>query len=212
MDSNHRIELLNVAIQRVIEEKKIKDASGDTFMPMEDNVDDQLLLSGLLSQLESLKGDGLIEEPEGSTEIEEVSSGEVDNVETKVENADEVDGGSSVGIGTEEIVKELKKVKKQNFVTHCLLSVMIVLTLAWQVSEVSLIWKIKNGLTRPFRSFGGMFSWILKGPDADGQDAEKQFSVAKQRLTKAAASLPSVIIPEIPLGDLPDLVLDGEHQ
>jgi hypothetical protein len=54
MDSNHRIELLNVAIQRVIEEKKIKDASGDTFMPMEDNVDDQLLLSGLLSQVTSI--------------------------------------------------------------------------------------------------------------------------------------------------------------
>lgn len=163
--------------------------------------------------MESLKGDGLIEEPEGSTEIEEVSSGEVDNVETKMENAGEVDGGSNVGIGTEEIVKELKKVKKQNFVTHCLLSAMIMLILAWQVSEVSLIWKLKDGLSHPFRSFGGVFSRIVKpGPDTNGQDAEKQFSAAKQRLTEAAAALPSVIIPEIPLWDLPDLVLDGEHQ
>lgn len=161
-------------------------------------------------QLESLKGDGALKEPEASlTEIEEVSSAEVDNVETKMENAGEVDGGSSV----EEIVKELKEVKRQNFVTHCLLSALIVLTVAWQVSEVSLIWKLKNGFSRPFRSFGSAFSWILKGPDANGtQDAEKQFAAAKQRLTEAAASLPSVVIPEIPLMDFPDLVLEGENQ
>jgi hypothetical protein len=159
--------------------------------------------------LESLKEDVALKEPEASlTEIEEVSSAEVDNVETKMENAGEVDGGSSV----EEVVKELKEVKRQNFVTHCLLSALIVLTVAWQVSQVSLIWKLKDGFSHPFRSFGSAFSWILKRPDANGtQDAEKQFAAAKQRLTEAAASLPSVVIPEIPLVDLPDLVLEGEN-
>lgn len=51
MDSNHKMELLNIAIQRSVEEKTIKQASGDTLMVMDDNVDDQLQLSGLLSQV-----------------------------------------------------------------------------------------------------------------------------------------------------------------
>lgn len=159
-----------------------------------------------------MKGDGPVEEPEASTdEIEELSSAEVDDVETKMESAGEDEGGSSVEIGTEEIVKELRELKKQNFVTQCLLSVMIVLTVVWQVSEVSLILKVKEGLSNPLKSFGGVFSWMLKGPDTNGQDAEKQFSAAKQRLTEAAAALPSVIT-ETPLLDLPDWVLEGENQ
>lgn len=51
MDSNRKMELVNIAIQRVIEGKKIEETSGDTLMVMDDNVDDQLLLSGLLSQV-----------------------------------------------------------------------------------------------------------------------------------------------------------------
>ena len=105
-----------------------------------------MYLYACLTQLESLKGDGTIKEPEASTEasteIDEVSPTAVCNVDNKMENAGQLNGGSNE---TEsEIVKELKKVKRQNFVTHCLLSVLIVLTAAWQVSEVKLILKVRS--------------------------------------------------------------------
>ncbi|GJU87618.1 hypothetical protein Tco_1295164, partial [Tanacetum coccineum] len=49
-----------------------------------------------------------------------------------------------------KIVKELKELKRQNFITQCLLSAMIVLTVTWQISEVSIILKLKDGVTHPF--------------------------------------------------------------
>ena len=85
-------------------------------------------------------------------------------------------GGNRGNAAAEEIVKELRAVRRQNFVTHCLLSVMIALTVAWQVSEVSLILKVKDGLTHPFKSFGSMLTGRVKYPRADGQDTEKQQS------------------------------------
>lgn len=48
MDSN-KLELINIAIQRLIEEKKTRSASGDSLA--DDDVNDQLLLSRLLSQV-----------------------------------------------------------------------------------------------------------------------------------------------------------------
>lgn len=173
---------------------KMKEASSDCLVQDDVVDDDHLLLSRLLSQLESLKGDGAIKEAEASTEIEEVSSAAVGNVERKND-------------GTEEIVKELKKLKKQNFVTHCLLSVMIVLTVAWQLSEVSLILKVRDGLKHPFRSFGGLLGAMLKGPDTNGQDAEKQSS--KQLIE--GPTLPSINIPELPHVEFLDLGLNGDN-
>ncbi|XP_075657331.1 uncharacterized protein LOC142627372 [Castanea sativa] len=208
MESNQKVELelINIAIQRLVEEKKIKEASST------DCLDDQLLLSKLLSQLESLKGDGTIKEPEASTEasteIDELSPTAVCNVDNNMENAGQLNGGSNE---TEsEILKELKKLNRQNFVTHCLLSVMIVLTAAWQLSEVALIMKVKEGFRNPFQSFRSLLTGMLKGPNKNSEDAEKQSSHAKQ--PKEAPPLPALKIPELPVLDLPDLGLNGENK
>lgn len=70
-------------------------------------------------------------------------------------------------IEKDEMAKEVKKVKKQNTITHCLLSAMIVLLVGWQVSGVSLILKLKgvsDGLAHPFRSIGGFFANIINRP------------------------------------------------
>ncbi|KAJ9169312.1 hypothetical protein P3X46_017518 [Hevea brasiliensis] len=94
-----------------------------------------------------------------------------------------------------KLVKELRKVRKQNFLTHCLLSGMIVLTVAWQLSEVSLILKIKDGLNHPFKSLGSMITGMLKAPGSNAQDAEKQ------QHTEPSSSIP-LQMPELPHVDL----------
>lgn len=169
-----------------------------------------------LTQLESLKGDGTIKEPEApteasteaSTEIDELSPTAVCNVDNKMENAGQLNGGSNE---TEsEILKELKKLKRQNFVTHCLLSVLMVLTAAWQLSEVALILKVKERFSNPFQSFRSLLIGMLKGPNKNGEDAEKQSSHAKQPIE--APPLPDLKIPELPLLDLPDLGLNGKNK
>lgn len=71
-----------------------------------------------------------------------------------------VDGDDSGGAetDTERIVKELNKVQKQNSVIQWLLSVMIVLTVTWQASEITMLWKLKDGIRNPFRWIGGMLT------------------------------------------------------
>lgn len=119
---------------------------------------------------------------------ETVNQSEVSPVASVIEEkeSETVDGGDCKEKEKEddEIVKEVKKVKRQNFVTHCLLSVMIVLTVAWQLSEVSLIMKVKDGINHPFRSVGNMFQEMkekafddMNGHDADDKENNKSLTL-----------------------------------
>ncbi|PON54975.1 Transmembrane protein [Trema orientale] len=200
MDSKKQdLELINVAIQKLMEERKISETSGESFIG--DNEDDQLLLSRLLSQLESLKGESGLDQPKASNEFGE--SYRADR-EEDIKKSETTDSGSD--IDKEEIVKELKKVKKQNSVTHWLLSVLIVLTVAWQVSEVSLLLKVthkvKDGINHPFKYLGGMFTGMFKGPGSDDEENQSQVE---------APSLPSLKIPELPHVEVPDLITNHEE-
>lgn len=145
--------------------------------------------------MESLKGESTLQQPNGE-------SRRADGVEElKSEAADEEDNSGS-DIDKEEIVKELKEVKRQNSVTHWLLSIMIVLTVAWQVSELSLLLKVthkvKHGFSHPFRFLGGMFTGMLKGRGTEGEDEENQNHIE-------APSLPSIKNLELPHVEVPDL-------
>lgn len=72
------------------------------------------------------------------------------------------EGQTDLEESIEEIAKDIKKVKKQNTITHILLSALIILTLTWQLSEYSMIYMMKDRLSHPIRSIGGMFSGIFK--------------------------------------------------
>lgn len=61
-----------------------------------------------------LKGEEILEQFEASSSSEPVAS---ITQETESENED---AGESKGSENDEIIKELKKVKRQNFMTHCL--------------------------------------------------------------------------------------------
>ncbi|KAI3803940.1 hypothetical protein L1987_32106 [Smallanthus sonchifolius] len=126
------VEVIKEAIKQVIEE-----------VGSDDEGDDRLLLSKLMSQLE----------------------GEPSDTKLNMSRLEEQE---------ERIVKELKIVRRQNVITHCLLSVMILLTAAWQISEVSIILKLKNGISHPFRSFGSMLKSVIKPrtPNANQDDTE----------------------------------------
>ncbi|KAJ6961828.1 hypothetical protein NC652_000704 [Populus alba x Populus x berolinensis] len=167
------VELVDPAIKKLLAEKRNKETSCDDGLLPDDS--DQLL-SKLLSE-ESLKGDDAkLVQSELSSATEDVNSPAVGEAVSKHGEEGPAYGGSRENAAAEEIVRELRKVRRQNFVTHCLLSVMIVLTVAWQVSEVSLILKVKDGLRHPFKSFGSMLTGMLKDPRANDQDSEKQLS------------------------------------
>lgn len=123
--------------------------------------------------------------------------------------------GVNTEYGREDIIKELRRVKRQNFITHCLLSVMIVLTVAWQVSEVSLILKVKgkvkDGMSHPFRIFGSMITGMLKGSNGNGKEGERQSSSTKQNIVVPSA-YPGLKIPELPQMELSFLDFDVDQE
>ncbi|KAM1103226.1 hypothetical protein ACFX13_012019 [Malus domestica] len=160
MDSkDENLELINVAIKRLLEESKNSEASSaDSVFQGGDDDDkdeDRRLLHRLLSQLESLKANDGIQPPKSSTKP---SADE--ELEPEREGGGRVDGddGGGAETDTELIVKELNKVQRQNNVIQWLLSVMIVLTVAWQASEMTMLWQLKDGIRNPFRWIGGMLT------------------------------------------------------
>ncbi|KAK9113431.1 hypothetical protein Syun_020228 [Stephania yunnanensis] len=153
-NNSSQVKVANLAVQKLLEEKRIQ-ASDDGLVA--DDVEDHQLLSKLISQVESLKEDGTLNLPELPMETTDPSSSSV------AETYGETEVVQSKEIGSEEIVKELRKLKRQNTITHCLLSVMIFVTVAWQLSEVSLILNVKHKLSHPFKSVGSMIAGALKG-------------------------------------------------
>lgn len=115
--------------------------------------------------------------------------------EVEVEEEEEVSSCSN-----EEIIKELKNVKRQNTITHCLLTAMIVLTLTWQLSEVSLILKMKHGLSNPFKFIGGLITgfWKSRHPHPQVSYVQDVMSEVHKHVTEPT-SLPSLKIPELEL-------------
>lgn len=153
--------------------------------------------------MKSLKGNERLQKPEAITKPGEVtSSADGDQSEPKSESggnkADGDDGGSNE-VDREEIIKELNKVKRQNTITHWLLSVVIVLTVAWHASEVTLLWKFKDGLSHPFKYIGDMLTG--KGTDKDSEEHKQE-----------VPPLPCLKIPELPPVELPDMSLTGAQQ
>lgn len=117
-------------------------------------------------------------------------------IETDLEPRSEDIERSGSRVKTEkEIVKELKEMKRQNFITHCHVSAMIILTVAWQISEVSFILKLRDGLSNPFKSLGR----ILK---------RKTTSAIQQQIE--ATELPHLNMPALPHVNLPEFDLDGK--
>ncbi|KAJ6326297.1 hypothetical protein OIU78_013409 [Salix suchowensis] len=128
MEPAKNLDIIDQAIKKLLAEKRNKETSGDDGFLQDDS--DQLLLSKLLSELESLKGNGVkLERSELSPGTEEeVNSPEIGEAVSKHENGIE-------NSAAEEIVKELRKLRRQNFVSQCLISAMIVLSVAWQASQ-----------------------------------------------------------------------------
>ncbi|KAI3688618.1 hypothetical protein L2E82_46321 [Cichorium intybus] len=186
-----KVEVIKQAIKQVMEEIRdgTKSSSDDGGDVEDDN--QHRLLSKLMSQLERLEA-----EPEVNTEGSVLVDPALSKPESTIDNE-----ANKTNIEEEKIVKELKKLKRQNLITHCLLSVMIVLTVAWQVSEVSIILKLKDGVNHPFRSIGNIFKWMLIPPKANDNEEETESSITNNLIE--SARIGDLKIPELPHIELP---------
>ncbi|XP_068667162.1 uncharacterized protein [Aristolochia californica] len=186
---DENFQLIHRVIEEIIEEKRNATTGVE---------EDRLLLSGLLFQLESLKEEESDGQPEHLADPNEIISkvnAEVSGQEAS-KHQEKTDKTS-----TEEIVRELREVKRQNRITHWLLSVMIVITAVWQLSEVSLILSVKNKVSNPLKTVGSMVTGFFKGNFFNGkstQTDEGNSSASPSCPHVEAPQLPSIHIPELP--------------
>lgn len=123
-----------------------------------------------------------MDEERSPEESKTIDTRETPEIEGKVDN--------KAALKDEEvIIKELKDVKRQNFITHCLVSAMIVLTLVWQVSEISVALKIRGVLCNPVKSLGG---WLTGRREMNIQDAIKQVSMNHKQVIENT-SIPGLL-------------------
>ncbi|MFS8001442.1 hypothetical protein Hanom_Chr13g01190431 [Helianthus anomalus] len=148
----------------------------------EGGTDDDRLLSKLMSQLDS--------EPEPNSTLSNSRSDEDEE---------------------EKILKELKKVRRQNVVTHCLLSVMILLTVTWQISEVSIILKLKNGVAHPFRSIGSILLSMIK-PRRPQHDKDNDTLITEASNLIESTPVHDLKLPKLPHLELPKIDLGCNDQ
>lgn len=186
MEKDRRLQLIDLAIQKHIHDKIDNNSNHHNLKDYETEY--QLVLSQLLSVSEQL---------ELSKRDETINQNKESNDKEKENEAVDDGGGKGSENNDEEIIKEVKKVKKQNFVTHCLLSAMIVLTVAWQLSEVSLVWKVKEGINHPFRSFGNMVKDTMKDVKEKVSDFKGKDDADDKENNESTSLTPSIMIPDI---------------
>lgn len=146
-----------------------------------------------------------IDQSEPSTETKAlISSGPV--------GASAKDEKSSEGadIGVEEIVKELRVIRKQNTVTHWLLSFLIVITAVWQLSEVSLLLYLKDTVKNPFKAIRGLITGSLGL--SNESDATKSNSSSKQHQIESIPLPHQIKMSELLSMDISSLGLNGQSQ
>lgn len=162
--------------------------------------------------------DGTEEKPKeqlDSSQEEEYAerlSSEVDKTKEEENPKEHLDSLQEEGVekssrevdNTEEIIKEVRNIKRQNLITQCLVSTMILLTVAWQISEVSLLLKVKSGLKNPFNFFGGILKGIiLKGARSEG-NGEQSSAKEKPDNNPPLIKLPDLHLPDLPIFDSSD--------
>lgn len=170
--ASNKVELIQNTIQQLIESNQPDSSFTDHHHHVDDGKDTHLLTQ-LLSQVESLQEDGSVKslKEDGSVKLSEQPSVELNQVPSDIAYEAEMNSrgetntsGGDAEDREEDVVKELKKLKKQNRTTNFLLSALIIVTVGWQISEISLLLKLKEHLTHPLRSLGSMVTGVFKRP------------------------------------------------
>lgn len=173
-EKRKKVEVIHEALNQFIEQRR----NGIDEMKQEQVDEETQLLSRLLSKLDSVESDSgrdahLPPEPSRNEEREcEKREVEVD-----------------------KIAKELRVLRWQNTITHCLLLATIGITTFWQLSEVSLLIKVRETFSHPLKAVGNMIQGTLKGQD-------------KKHLDEVPL-LPHIDVPKFPHLEVPSLNLNS---
>ncbi|KAI0524888.1 hypothetical protein KFK09_004278 [Dendrobium nobile] len=168
-DKKTKVDLLHAAVHQLLEHRRIN-SNRDR--------EESLLLSRLLCQLESL------DEEAHTTCL------------TKCPYGPKCCGANQEA-SIEKIARELRSIKIQNRISHCLLAVMIIITAAWQMSEVSLLLSVRDKLCNPLKIVGNLLRNSIKWREKKSEIEETTW--------------PLIAVPQVPDIDLAFLPFNNNN-
>lgn len=180
------LDLIELALSRLLSDEKSHDHHGEDAQSklIRDEKDRDLLLR-LLDQLNSLKAE------RGQNECE-------NNLPTDDRNSDtEHHGSGKIGgqVRHEEVMEEIRKLKKQNKFTNLILGLILGSNVIWRLLELSAALLIRKQISNPFKLIGSLIGGNDRGPVTQKNGIHNHM----------AYLLPSVEAPAIPRFELPQL-------
>ncbi|KAJ3697275.1 hypothetical protein LUZ61_000980 [Rhynchospora tenuis] len=149
-----KLEMVQETLQQYMEERKVNSATGSK--EREEILEEDLFLSRLLSKLDSVKI---------TPELNDLTPAIPVNKHENCSDPSSSEQQKEEVTSLKEIEKDIKVIKKQNRITHRLLSALIILTMAWQFGEISFFLAVKDKVTHPVRSVGDMIKSALTGKE-----------------------------------------------
>lgn len=148
------LDLIELALRRLLSNDKSHDPHEEDTesKPVRDEKDRDLLLR-LLDQLNSLKAE------RGQKDCENSLPTDDRNSDTELHGSDEIGGQVKI----EEVIEEIRKVKKQNKFTHLILGIILASNMVWRISELVVAVLIRRQISNPFKLIGGLISGNLGG-------------------------------------------------
>lgn len=173
------LELIELALHRLLRNDKSHDPHGEDAESklIRDEKDRDLLLR-LLDQLNSLKAE------RGQKDCENSLPTDDRNSNTELNGSDEIDRQGK----NEEVMKEIRKVKKQNKFTHLILGIILASNMVWRISELAVALLIRRQISNPLKLIGGMITGNFGGSITQNHGSDNY----------RASLLPRVEAPAIP--------------
>lgn len=180
------LDLIELALRRLLSDDKSHDLHGeDVQSKLIRDEKDRDLLFRLLDQVNSLKAE------RGQNECENSLPRDDGNSDTELHGRDKIGGQ----VRNEEVREEIRKVKKQNKLTHLILGIILASNVIWGFSELSVALLIRKKVNNPFRLIGSLMTGNFRRPVTENHSSHNH----KGHL------LPHVEAPAIPHFEVPSL-------
>jgi len=185
------LDLIELALCRLLHDDKPHDPHGeDAESKLIRDEKDRDLLIRLLDQLNSLKAE------RGQKDCETSLPTDDRNPDTEPRGSDKIGGQ----VKNEEVMEEIRKVKKQNKLTHLMLGIILASNVIWRLSELAMALLIRKQISNPLKLIGNFINF--KGPVTQNHGNSHNLRASLQSRIEAPA-IPHFEAPQLPHIEMP---------
>jgi len=149
------LDLIELALRRLLSDDSLHDSPGEDAQPkLIHKEKDRELLLRLLDQLNSLK------EERDQQDCENSLPEDATNSDIERHGGDKIGGQAR----NKETMEEIRKVQRQNRLTHVILGIIFASNVIWRLSQLAVALLIRKEMSNPLRLIGSFITGNFKGP------------------------------------------------